>query len=269
MTKELITKDENYAYANPQQFEGAQRIAKSLSASTMIPKEYQGNVANCLIALEIAQRTKSSPFMVMQNIDIIHGRPSWRSTYIIAAVNACGRFEPLRFEMFGEGETRACVAWTVAKGFELPKGVGGLADAKEQKLPIIEGPEVSMAMAKAEGWSTKKGSKWITMPELMLRYRSAAFFGRLYAPEILMGMQTDSEIYDVSPVEYKEASPSIVDTINEDLAEPIIDVEEVEEVEVETETEETAEGNEEPEKEYKPFPGDAPAGENGDLLEQE
>ena len=43
----------------------------------------------------------------------------------------------------------------------------------------IEGPTVTIAMAKAEGWYGRSGSKWPTMPDLMLSYRSAAFFGTL------------------------------------------------------------------------------------------
>jgi hypothetical protein len=51
-------------------------------------------------------------------------------------------------------------------------------------------------MAKAEGWSTKNGSKWKTMPDLMLRYRSATFLIRCTAPEIGLGLQTAEEIHD-------------------------------------------------------------------------
>jgi hypothetical protein len=121
--------------------------------------------------------------MVLQNIDIIHGRPSFRATFLIAMVNASGRFTPLQFVMSGEGPNRACVATCKVKD-------GG---------ETIEGPEITMAMAKAEGWSTKSGSKWLTMPELMLRYRAAAFFARLYAPDITLGMQTSEENYDIEP----------------------------------------------------------------------
>ena len=67
-------------------------------------------------------------------------------------------------------------------------------------------------MAKAEGWLTKTGSKWQTMPELMLKYRAAAFFGRLYAPEVLMGMQTAEEVIDITPIQ-----PASVDAINAKL----------------------------------------------------
>ena len=116
--------------------------------------------------------------MVLQNIDVIHGRPSFRATFLIAMVNASGRFSPIKFKLEGEGQDRTCYAYATDKS----------------SGETVEGPVVSMAMAKAEGWSTKSGSKWLTMPELMLRYRSAAFFARLYAPDITLGMQTAEEV---------------------------------------------------------------------------
>jgi len=163
-------------------FEMLQRQAKMFSASSLVPKDFQGNIANCAIGIDIAKRLGASPFMVLQNIDIIHGRPSFRATFLIAMVNAAGRFEPLQFRMDGtEGKPdRSCVAWTKSK-----------ADGA-----TLEGPKITLEMAKAEGWSTKNGSKWLTMPELMLRYRAAAFFARLYAPDITLGMMTAEEAID-------------------------------------------------------------------------
>lgn len=165
-------------------FEHAQRVAKMLCQSDLIPKEYKGNVQNTMIALEIANRIGASPLMVMQNLYIVHGKPSWSSSFIIAALNGCGRFDPIRFDLSGSGDSMSCFAWTTERG----------------KTERIEGPAVTMKMAKAEGWVDKNGSKWKTMPELMIRYRAAAFFGRLYAPEILMGMQTMEEVVDIEPV---------------------------------------------------------------------
>ncbi|CAB4165103.1 hypothetical protein UFOVP817_34 [uncultured Caudovirales phage] len=163
-------------------FEMLQRQAKMFSTSSLVPKEFQGNLANCAIGIDIAKRLGASPFMVLQNIDIIHGRPSFRATFLIAMVNASGRFEPLQFRMEGdEGKpNRSCVAWTKSK-----------ADGA-----TLEGPKITLEMAKSEGWSTKNGSKWLTMPELMLRYRAAAFFARLYAPDITLGMMTAEEVAD-------------------------------------------------------------------------
>lgn len=178
------------AFSDIKSFEDAQRIASMLSSSTLVPKEFQGKegLANCMIALELAQRLNASPMAVMQNLYIIHGRPSWSAQYIIAAINTCGKFSPLRFKMDGQGADRTCTAQAVDKSGEL-----------------LEGGEVSIQMAKDEGWYAKNGSKWKTMPEQMLRYRAAAFFGRLYAPEIMMGMQTAEELNDVI-----EVTPTVV-----------------------------------------------------------
>lgn len=177
-------------------FEMLQRQAKMFAASSLVPKEFQGNVANCAIGIDIAKRLGASPFMVLQNIDIIHGRPSFRATFLIAMVNAAGRFEPLQFKMDGtEGKPdRSCIAWTKSK-----------ADGA-----TLEGPKITLEMAKAEGWSTKNGSKWLTMPELMLRYRAAAFFARLYAPDITLGMMTAEEISDT--VERDVTPPSATES---------------------------------------------------------
>ncbi len=162
------------AFSSMSGFEVAQRMAKALSESDLVPQIYRGKMPNCLVALEISQRCQASVLMVMQNLYVIQGKPSWSSQYIIAAVNACGKFSPIRFKMEG---TEKCTAFAI----ELSTG------------ETLEGPAVTMAMAKAEGWIDKSGSKWKTMPELMMRYRAAAFFGRLYAPEVLMGLQTREE----------------------------------------------------------------------------
>jgi hypothetical protein len=50
---------------------------------------------------------------------------------------------------------------------------------------------------KGEGWLNKSGSKWQTMPELMFRYRCAAFFARTFCPDVLNGLQTADEVRDV------------------------------------------------------------------------
>jgi hypothetical protein len=169
------------ALLSPSGFELAQRMAKALSQSSIIPETYRNNLANCLIALEMAHRMNASPMMVMQNLYIVHGKPSWSGQFIVAAINSTGRFSPLRFDMKGEGDSRECTAWA-----------NELA-TKER----LEGPAVSIKMAKAEGWHSRNGSKWQTMPELMLRYRAATFFGRLYAPEVLMGMRESDEVIDI------------------------------------------------------------------------
>ena len=181
-------------------FGAATEMARALAASTVVPQNYQNNVANCLVALEMANRVGVSPLMVMQNTDIIHGRPSWKSTFIIASINACGRFSaPLKFRIEGEGDNYGCIAWTL-----------------DHAGQVVYGPRVTIGMAKAEGWFNKSGSKWKTMPELMLQYRSAAFFGRIHIPDVLQGMHSTDEMEDIGTVRV-HATPDTVSNLNSKL----------------------------------------------------
>lgn len=160
------------------------QLAEYLARSTMIPAAYQSKPANCFVALELARRVGASPLMVMQNLDIIQGKPSWSAKFQTAVANDCGRFTPIRYKMTGEKgkDSWGCIAW-----FKENKPDG----------EVLEGPEVTMAMAKAEGWYSKKGSKWQTMPEMMLHYRAATFLVRLYAPELTMGLHVKEELEDM------------------------------------------------------------------------
>jgi len=213
MTNQLTTIDQRDnslpavggVYGSIQSFEDAQRMAKALAASSLVPDTYQGNTANTLIALEVSQRVGASPMAVMQNLHIIHGRPSWSSQFVIAALNSCGRFSPLRFKVEDLGETDAKIEeWSGPKG-QRTKSSRVIKVHNKQCVAwaydkatgdVLEGPPVTIAMAVSEGWYTKDGSKWVTMPDLMLRYRSAKFFGNLYAPDVLMGMHSADEVED-------------------------------------------------------------------------
>lgn len=181
---EIIKTDVSF-FNNKEAFEHVQRVASMFSKSELVPKKYQNNIGNCVIALEIANRMGASPLMVMQNLDVILGKPSWSSKFLIATLNSCGKFSPLRYEDNQEngGSTRA---WAFDK----------LNNEK------VYGAWVSMNMAKAEGWIDKQGSKWKTMPELMRRYRAASFFTNQFAPEVSMGLQTAEEVYDITPVQH-------------------------------------------------------------------
>lgn len=203
----ITTQSTGSVFSGIQAFEDAQRIAKALASSTLIPTQFQGQqgFANCLVALEIANRMNISPFLAMQHLHVIHGRPSWSSSFIIAMVNGSGRFSPLRFEMSGEGDSLACYA--VATDLK-----------SEQEL---KGPTITIAMAKKEGWFSKNGSKWQTMPELMIRYRAAAFWGRLYASDLLLGIQSQEEVVDVELVNVSTNLDELNAKIQPPAAEPV------------------------------------------------
>lgn len=97
----------------------AMQMAKALASSTIVPATFQKNDANCLIAIEQAQRLRVSPLMVMQNLYVIQGRPSWSSKFLIAAINNSGKFDmELQFEETKDkdGKPYSCLAWTTKNG---------------------------------------------------------------------------------------------------------------------------------------------------------
>lgn len=211
-------------FGSLQSFELMQRAAKVLAGSTLVPTAYRAfkeikqygkvtgyepngaGLPNCIVALNMAERMKADPLMVMQNLHIIEGRPSWSSQFIIAAINSCGRYSPLRFDLTAPGEPTevayTAYEWKNKQKYEVQKKVTVRHQEcvawviEKETGERLESPRVSIQMAIDEGWLTKNGSKWQTIPELMLRYRCASFFGRLYAPELLMGLQSAEEVHD-------------------------------------------------------------------------
>ena len=178
----------------------AGQMAQALSQSTIVPKDYQGNQANAMVAIEIANRLQTSPLMVMQNLYVIQGRPSWSAQFLIASVNGSGKYDmELQYDekTDKDGKPFSCQCWTMKDGRK------------------VSGPVIDMEMAKAEGWTTKSMSKWKTMPQIMLRYRAASFFARMNCPEMTLGFYTKEEVVDGDFKEYplEEMRQSVEDEI--------------------------------------------------------
>lgn len=175
------------------------KLASTLAASTIIPEQFQLKPANVLIALNMAERMNADPMMVMQNLYIVNGNPGWSSKFLIATFNTCGRFSSIKYEFFGKPGTDdyGCRAYAT----ELATG------------ERVQSIAVTIKMAKDEGWYAKKGSKWQTIPELMMQYRAATFLIRTVAPEISMGLQTTEELHDVIDVTPDDSGAFSVDEV--------------------------------------------------------
>jgi hypothetical protein len=179
----LVQSAENEVTTQERLFALAQRKAQIYSQSSLVPQEYRGNIGNVLIAENMARRMGADTLMVMQNLYVVHGKPGWSAQFLVACFNSCGRFSAIKYKFSGEpgSDDYGCVAYCT----ELSTG------------DVIEGTKITWGMAKTEGWSTKSGSKWKSMPEQMFRYRAATFLIRSTAPEIGMGLLTKDELDDM------------------------------------------------------------------------
>jgi hypothetical protein len=199
MSNELATTTQNELgtglFANGAIFGQAYEMAEKLSKSTLLPEAYRNKPENVFVALEIAQRRGISPLAVMQNLYVIQGRPAWSSAYVLTAVNISGIYvSSLKFTIADCGNK-------TVQGVNI-RDMSCVATAVERATGNeISGPLVSVEMAVKEGWYGKQGSKWKTMPELMLRYRAAAFFVRTNCPEVIEGLHAADEVEDAQIID--------------------------------------------------------------------
>lgn len=182
-------------------FKLAWQMAGALSESTIVPRDFQKSRANCMVAISQSQKLGVDPFVVMNNMYLIQGKITWKSEFVIAMVNASGKFDTeLQYEEEDkDGQPYACTCFTFKDGRK------------------ITGIKVTMDMAEKEGWTRKNGTKWATLPQLMLRYRAAVFFARFNAPELTSGLYTVEEGEDVTFNNHKlKKTASLNDVIEEE-----------------------------------------------------
>lgn len=228
-----------FNFFDPVQFDTMQRVCKLFASSELVPDMYKVTeknpiekaMANCMIAIEIAQRIGASPLMVMQNMVPIYGKPSWSSKFLVATVNTCGRFKPLKYRFTEKGMlgmvdyveyTKTWVNGQNGRGYYKNEAVNKQFDGRKMmdiecvaytsakgSEDVLESSPVSIRLAIQEGWFTKNGSKWQTMTKQMLMYRAASFWTSAYAPELSMGMRTVEEYQDIMDVDYQEVGAEV------------------------------------------------------------
>ena len=187
-------------WTDKKQFDQLFRVANMLSQTSIIPATYQGKPYDCFVALEMATRMGVSPLVVMQNMYVVKGKPAWAGQACTMFINSCGKFTQVKHIYTGEKGTdsRGCYVTAIR-----------ISDGVQ-----VNGVEVTIAMAKAEGWTSN--TKWRNMPELMLAYRASAFFARVHCPEALMGVQLVDEIYDTETSRNAKKTSTLTAALKED-----------------------------------------------------
>lgn len=182
------------AFANGEQFQMAIQAAEMLASSSMVPATYQNNPGSCFIAINTALRLRMDPLMVMQNLYVVHGTPSWSGKFAIALIQTCGKFTGIKFEERRDGERLVGMR---------------LVATKKETGEECRGVWVTEEVADKEGWLKKNGSKWVSIPELMYRYRAAAFFARTECPEVLNGLSVEGEAEDIPDKSQPKINPPL------------------------------------------------------------
>jgi len=171
----------------------------------------------------------------MQGTYVIQGKLGMTSAFAISLANSSGLFVGgirYRIQELGEDIEGSVKFYN-----------NGTEDKKKVQFSNIQvtaytnlksnGEEISytigMKEAIAEGWTTKAGNKYQSLPELMLRYRAATLLIRTHAPEVINGMHMTEELEDVQSVKTMRTVESSVSKENKasSLLDSFLEVEEI------------------------------------------
>ena len=167
-------------YGSKEAFNELFTKAQYLAKSDLVPDSYRNKPANCMIALDTANRLGVSPLFVMEQLTIVQGKRSWSG-------QACGMLIK-RYPLFKDVEL-------VYVGKENEESWGAYVQAvRKDNGKTIKGTTVTMKMAQLEGWT--RNTKWKSMPEQMLAYRAYAFFARVHCADVLNGFMVEGEPED-------------------------------------------------------------------------
>jgi hypothetical protein len=160
----------------PQSLDEAMRFAEILSKSSIVPKDYQGNAGNILVAVQWGAELGLPPLQAMQNIAVINGRPSIWGDAVLALVRGSGLLESIDEQCDG---TRAVCAVT-RRGEPAVERAFTTEDAKRAGLLGKPGP-------------------WQQYPTRMLQLRARSWALRDVFPDVLRGVHLAEESQDQPP----------------------------------------------------------------------
>lgn len=160
-------------------------LAKLMSRSELVPKEYRNKPENVLIGMQFAAELGIPPLLGLQNISIINGRASVWGDLFLALIQTSPAYEWHKEYFEGADDNFGAVCIMKRKGQEQHAVKFSVADAKKAGL-----------------WG--KDSPWRTSPKRMLQMRARGFAGRDKFSDALKGLIIAEEAMDI-PVDTSEA----------------------------------------------------------------
>lgn len=181
----------------------ANRLAKALSRTSFVPKDFQGNEYDATAAIIMGDELGLSPLAALRSIYVVHGSPAMYARTMVALAQSHGH------QVWTEKSTDAEVV------------VCGQRRGTER----IERAVWTMARATKAGYS--KNAKYSSTPQEMLYAKAAAEVARKIAADVLAGVPFSVEDLELEPgtVTVGRAEPSAPKKVQRKLPEPSADAE--------------------------------------------
>ncbi len=165
-----------------EKMEGVMTLAKFLCKSELLPIAFRNKPENTFILLTMADKLNEDYFDLSNHLNVIHGRTTFGAPYAIRRANLSGKLvSGIQYRQEGQGADLKVTAYAHFKS------------SPEREISHT----VTLKQARQAGWG-KGGSQYDHSPDLMLKYRSATFLIRTHMPEVLCGMHTTDEAYDIA-----------------------------------------------------------------------
>lgn len=188
MNQELTTSNRLGMQTVPKTFGEQMHFAEVISqAKGMLPRAYEGNPANVLVAVQYGASLGIEPMAALQNIDVIQGTPTLSAKAVAAMVRAAGHRLYL-----DEDETNKAVTCTIIR-----------ADDKDHPFRAVR----DMAWAQQMGLTSKDNYK--KQPMTMLMWRAITACANKACPELFLGLggaYTADELHDMDDMAPVEAT---------------------------------------------------------------
>lgn len=163
----------------PSNLSEAINLAKIFCDAGNVPSNYQGKLADCLIAIQWGYEVGLSPVQAMQSIAVINGRPTLFGDALLGLVRGSGLLESI--EEVGDDKSYTC---TVKR--------------RGERKPVVR--TFTMDDARKAGLLEKKGP-WQSYPKRMLQMRARNFALRDAFTDVIRGVHfvvDPGEIIDVT-----------------------------------------------------------------------
>ena len=188
MNQEVTTGNRLGMQTVPQTFNEQMRFAEVVSqAKGMLPRAYEGNPANVLVAIQYGASLGIEPMAALQNIDVIQGTPTLSAKAVAAMVRANGH----KLWM-SEDEQNMSATCTIVRN-----------DDKEHPVTVTR----DKAWAQRMGLLTKDNYK--KQPTTMLMWRAVTACANRACPELFLGLggaYTADELHDMDDMTPVEAT---------------------------------------------------------------
>lgn len=172
----------------PRTFDEAFRFANLIAESTLIPKEFQKNPANVLIAVQLGMELGVSPMQALQSIAVVNGRPTIWGDLLPAIVYGSQLMEV--FDEQGDDTQASCTV--KRRGFAPITRTFTMQEAKKaMAYEWVNGQRQTISLADKQTYKS--------YPRRMLQMRARAFALRDAFPDVLKGVAIHEEAEDITP----------------------------------------------------------------------